>query len=77
MLIECPGCSTKVRIVTSRAVTSKTRELYCQCTNLNCGKIFVAHVSYSHDVKPTGKKPDPELQPELCGHSEQMDIFEE
>lgn len=77
MLIECPGCLSKARIITSKAITLKTRELYCQCMNLNCGKVFVSHVSYSHDVKLTGKKPDPELQPELCKNPEQMDIFDE
>ncbi|MUK76182.1 zinc-binding protein [Aliivibrio fischeri] len=77
MLIVCPDCLSKTRIATSKAITSKTRELYCQCLNLNCGKVFVSHISYSHAIEPTGKKPDPELQPELCRDAEQMDFFDE
>ena len=76
MLITCPQCSTKARIATSRIISPETRELYCQCLNLNCGKILVAHICFSHFVEHTGRKPDPELQPELCKDRDQLDIFD-
>ena len=66
MLIKCPTCASKARIATSRDVSLETRELYCQCLNLNCGRTFVSHLSFSHDIEHTGKIPNPELQPELC-----------
>lgn len=76
MLITCPQCLTKTRIATSRAISHETRELYCQCLNLNCGKTFVAHISFSHFIQSTGKKPDFDLQPELRKDQNQMDIFD-
>ncbi|OCH58364.1 ogr/Delta-like zinc finger family protein [Aliivibrio fischeri] len=77
MLITCPKCLTKTRIATSRAISPETRELYCQCLNLNCGKVFVAHTLFSHFIESTGQKPDAELQPELCKDASQMDIFDD
>ena len=66
MLIKCPTCASKARIATSRDVSLETRELYCQCLNLNCGMAFVSHISFSHTIENTGQTPNPELQPELC-----------
>ncbi|HBV77636.1 MULTISPECIES: ogr/Delta-like zinc finger family protein [Vibrio] len=77
MLVTCPVCLTKTRIATSRAISSETRELYCQCLNLNCGTSFVSLISLVRIIKPTGKQPDIELQPELRKNGNQMDIFEE
>ncbi|MBL4831846.1 MAG: ogr/Delta-like zinc finger family protein [Aliivibrio sp.] len=77
MLITCPDCLSKTRVATSKIISAETRELYCQCLNLNCGKVFVSHISFSHAIEPTGKRPDPLLQPELCKNKEQMDIFDE
>ncbi|MBL4831303.1 MAG: ogr/Delta-like zinc finger family protein [Aliivibrio sp.] len=76
MLITCPKCLTKTRIATSRAISPETRELYCQCLNLNCGKVFVTHTSFSHFIESTSQKPDSDLQPELCKGLNQIDIFE-
>lgn len=77
MLVTCPKCGTKTRIATSRSISTETRELYCQCLNLNCGSVFVSHISFSHFIEPNGKKPDLALQPELCkGDADPMNIFE-
>ncbi|PJC85319.1 zinc-binding protein [Vibrio sp. HA2012] len=76
MLITCPICGSKARIATSRAITMETREAYCQCLNLNCGRAFTTLTTVNRIIEPTGNKPDPELQPELCkGDLNQMDIF--
>ncbi|WP_172562578.1 ogr/Delta-like zinc finger family protein [Vibrio furnissii] len=76
MLITCPVCESKARIATSRAITKETREAYCQCLNLNCATPFVVVIGVQRIIKPTGGKPDPELQPELCkGNLNQLDIF--
>lgn len=77
MLVTCPKCGSKTRIATSRSISSETRELYCQCLNLNCGIAFVSHLSFSHVIEPTGREPDRELQPELCkGNENQIGILE-
>ncbi len=77
MLITCPKCESKARIATSKAITKETREAYCQCLNLNCGVIFVTYTSVCRIIQPTGQKPNPELQPELCKLKdlEQIELF--
>lgn len=77
VLIQCPQCLSRARIATSKLITNETREVYCQCLNLNCSKTFVAHISFSHFTEPTGRKPDPELQPELCKDLKQLNMFDE
>ncbi|WED23495.1 ogr/Delta-like zinc finger family protein [Vibrio sp. JC009] len=78
MLITCPKCESKARIATSRAMSKETREAYCQCLNLNCGLVFTTLTTVNKIIEPTGLKPDPKLQPELCkGDLNQMDIFDE
>ncbi|WED29890.1 ogr/Delta-like zinc finger family protein [Vibrio sp. DW001] len=77
MLITCPICESKARIATSRAMSKDTREAYCQCLNLNCGKAFTTLTTVHRIIESTGTKPDPELQPDLCkGDVDQMDIFD-
>ncbi|EKO3447581.1 ogr/Delta-like zinc finger family protein [Vibrio fluvialis] len=76
MLITCPICESKARIATSKAMSKDTREAYCQCLNLNCGRAFTTLTTVNRIIEPTGAKPDPRLQPELCkGDVDQMDIF--
>lgn len=75
MLVVCPACSCKSRIATSKAITEGTREIYCQCLNLNCAKTFVLYLSFAHFTQPKGTKPCAELQPELCKNLDQMDLF--
>lgn len=76
LLVECPSCHTRGNVITSKRVSGELRELYCQCMNLNCAKVFVLHLAFSHYPKCHGGKPDPELQPELCSDDGQVDMFE-
>lgn len=76
-MVECPSCLSKGRVASSKRVSAGLRELYCQCMNLNCGKVFVLHLSLSHYIKPRGTKPDPELQPDLCNNEHKVDTFNE
>ncbi len=75
MLITCPICRSKARIATSREMSNETREAYCQCMNLNCGQAFTTLTTVNRIIEPTGKKPDPELQPELCKGNGQIGMF--
>ncbi|MEC4728159.1 ogr/Delta-like zinc finger family protein [Shewanella sp. D64] len=74
-MVECPKCLCAGRIATSKQLSVGLRELYCQCMNLNCAEVFILHLSFSHYARRTGGKPDPTLQPELCRHEEQADMF--
>ncbi|EOW6615137.1 hypothetical protein ACOZZ1_002928 [Vibrio fluvialis] len=45
---------------------NETRDAYCQRLYLNCGRAFTTLPTVNRIIEPTGSKPDPELQPELC-----------
>ncbi|WP_299142428.1 ogr/Delta-like zinc finger family protein [uncultured Vibrio sp.] len=76
MLMPCPTCGCKTRIVTSQEMTNKTRKAYWQCLNFNCGVRFSTLTSVEVIIDTVGQPPDPKLQPELCkGDVNQLDIF--
>ncbi|MDL5027335.1 ogr/Delta-like zinc finger family protein [Vibrio sp. TMPB1044] len=77
MLMPCPTCGCKTRIVTSQEMSNETRKAYWQCLNFNCGVRFHTLTSVEGIIDSVGVPPDPKLQPELCkGDANQMDIFE-
>lgn len=45
-----------------------TRELYCQCTNLDCGHTFVSLVEVVRTLSPSSI-PDPDIARQLAGRS--------
>lgn len=68
MRMDCPHCGSKASIRTSRPVSRMTRELYCQCTNLDCGHTFVSLVEVVRTLSPSSI-PDPDIARQLAGRS--------
>ena len=68
MKINCPHCSSVALIRTSRPVSRFTRELYCQCSNLNCAHTFVALTEVVRMLAPSNT-PDPEVALQLAARS--------
>lgn len=68
MKINCPHCSSVALIRTSRPVSRFTRELYCQCSNLNCAHTFVALTEVVRTLAPSNT-PDPEVAQQLAARS--------
>lgn len=68
MRMDCPHCGSKSSIRTSRPVSRMTRELYCQCTNLDCGHTFVSLVEVVRTLSPSSI-PDPDIARQLAGRS--------
>lgn len=68
MRMNCPHCGSKSSIRTSRPISRMTRELYCQCTNLNCGHTFVSLVEVVRTLSPSCI-PDPDIARQLAGRS--------
>lgn len=68
MKINCPHCSSVANIRSSRRVTRFTRELYCQCSNLECGHTFVALTEVVRTLAPSNT-PDPEVARQLAARS--------
>ncbi|SDC10155.1 Ogr/Delta-like zinc finger [Cupriavidus sp. YR651] len=68
MRMDCPHCGSKSNIRSSRPVSRMTRELYCQCTNLDCGHTFVSLVEVVRTLSPSSI-PDPDIARQLAGRS--------
>lgn len=68
MRMDCPHCGSKSNIRSSRSVTRMTRELYCQCTNLDCGHTFASLVEVVRTLSPSSI-PDPDIARQLAGRS--------
>lgn len=52
---DCPTCGIKGRIVTAKK-QEKGTDVYCQCMNLNCSKVYVLLLSFSHYTQKRPRK---------------------
>lgn len=78
MLVRCPACLSKARIAASEQITNNTRQLYCQCMNLNCSSTFNASLSFGEIIrspKQGSSQPDHTKQPDLLAHPNQLDLL--
>lgn len=60
MRVTCPHCEKKANIRTSKHITAITRELYYQCSNVNCGHTWVALISAIRTIVPS-QTPNPKV----------------
>ncbi|WP_102559653.1 ogr/Delta-like zinc finger family protein [Vibrio lentus] len=44
MLVTCPECQCKAKVIEQNVQIEEGMELYCQCQNLNCSTTFSATV---------------------------------
>ncbi|MFS1526251.1 ogr/Delta-like zinc finger family protein [Microbulbifer sp. 2304DJ12-6] len=67
----CPHCGAKARARTSQQITPLYREIYFQCTDVECGHTYVAALSVLHSLSLSAK-PNPEvnipLSPRIVRH---------
>lgn len=55
MRVLCPECGEKSRIHKSNRLDPKFTDLYCSCSDPECGHSFVMNLSYSHTLSPSAK----------------------
>ena len=55
MRILCPECGNKSIIQKSNRLTTSHSDLYCCCSDPECGHSFVMNLSYSHTLSPSAK----------------------
>ncbi|MGY5579756.1 ogr/Delta-like zinc finger family protein [Vibrio cincinnatiensis] len=55
MRVICPECCEKARIHKSNRLTNSVADLYCACSDPECGHTFVMNLSYSHSLSPSAK----------------------
>ncbi|WP_338725682.1 ogr/Delta-like zinc finger family protein [Shewanella baltica] len=55
MRILCPTCNNKAIIGKTDRFSAAHANLYCSCTDPECGHTFVTNVSFSHTLNPSAK----------------------
>ncbi|EJL6748756.1 ogr/Delta-like zinc finger family protein [Vibrio alginolyticus] len=55
MRVLCPECGCKSRIQKSNRLSNSHADLYCSCSDPECGHSFVMNLSYSHTLSPSAK----------------------
>lgn len=54
--IKCPDCNAPAMIRKTEWKSTQLADLYCACSEVECGHTFVFNVSYSHTLSPSGLK---------------------
>ncbi|MCG9624194.1 ogr/Delta-like zinc finger family protein [Vibrio mediterranei] len=55
MRVLCPECGERSSIQKSNRMSTKYADLYCSCSDPECGHTFVMNLSYSHTLSPSAK----------------------
>ncbi|MFA0604923.1 ogr/Delta-like zinc finger family protein [Vibrio amylolyticus] len=55
MRVICPECNAKANIQKSNRISASYSDLYCSCTDPECGHSFVMNLSFSHTLSPSAK----------------------
>ncbi|EPM5661020.1 ogr/Delta-like zinc finger family protein [Vibrio alginolyticus] len=55
MRVLCPECGCKSRIQKSNRISAGYADLYCSCSDAECGHTFVMNLSYSHTLSPSAR----------------------
>ena len=65
MVIYCPVCDARSVIKKTARKHKELSDLYCACTDVECGHTFVMNVTFSHTLSPSAKS-DKALLTTLC-----------
>ena len=55
MRVFCRECGELGRITKTHRLSRDTSDLYCQCTDAECGHSWVACLSFTHTLSPSAK----------------------
>lgn len=56
--IHCGKCNERANIRKTVWTTYEVGNLYCACTNVECGHTFVMSISFSHTLSPSALDTD-------------------
>lgn len=70
--IECPECGTKAVIRKTNRKHKQLADIYCSCSDVECGHTFVMNLTFSHTLSPSAKKGDLLLQQVISAMSPQQ-----
>ncbi len=55
MRVICPECGEKARIQKTNRISAGYSDLYCSCSDAECGHSFVMNLTFSHTLSPSAK----------------------
>ena len=55
MRVVCPECGEKARIQKTNRISAGYSDLYCSCSDPECGHSFVMNLTFSHTLSPSAK----------------------
>ena len=55
MRVYCKECGQRGRITKTNHLSDAVADLYCQCTDAECGHSWVATLSFSHSLSPSAR----------------------
>ncbi|MEZ9527370.1 ogr/Delta-like zinc finger family protein [Vibrio sp. 10N.261.51.A3] len=55
MRVVCTECGGKARIQKSNRISAGYSDLYCSCSDPECGHSFVMNLTFSHTLSPSAK----------------------
>ncbi|WP_025822481.1 ogr/Delta-like zinc finger family protein [Shewanella marina] len=55
MRVFCTVCGNRAHINKSNRLSLGYADLYCSCTEPECGHTFVANLTFSHTLSPSAK----------------------
>ncbi|HED3853638.1 TPA: ogr/Delta-like zinc finger family protein [Enterobacter soli] len=60
--IKCPECDAKAVIRKTNRKHRQIADVYCACSDVECGHTFVMNLTFSHTISPSAKTGDAMLQ---------------
>ncbi len=58
MKVYCPVCEARAVIKKTARKHKELSDLYCACTDVECGHTFVLNLTFSHTLSPSAKTGD-------------------
>jgi hypothetical protein len=55
MRVYCKECGQRGRITKTNHLSDSVADLYCQCTDAECGHTWVATLSFNHTLSPSAR----------------------
>lgn len=53
--VICTECNAPAIISKTNRKTAQFADLYCQCTDVECGHTFVMNMTFSHTLSPSAR----------------------
>ncbi|WP_429134387.1 ogr/Delta-like zinc finger family protein [Aeromonas hydrophila] len=55
MRVYCTECGQRGRVTKTNKMSSAVSDLYCQCTDAECGHSWVSTLAFNHTLSPSSR----------------------